>query len=442
MFEARGSYRRQTLGTMSSKVLFSGAAAVAAISTGYLALGPPDEASAHPVAHEEGSWRRIRHGLCDDLRSLRTALLFRAPSADYDHYQRIKNNLNDVAKDKYKSLKDIVRDKDHDCGSHSAKTNSQSIFNWGFNEAERAKAIAIGEFDQVHHTYNNLIQQFEQAGRRDPDLERRIEEVATQLRQKRYALEQASEAYDKHKPADLKKMAHVLEDEDASKQNKSRGWFSRSSAPVDGDQVAARSVRGWGETAEEFGREEYEENKNMKDWGRNQVQRGVDEAKAYKDEFKNQAERKSNEMAKGLEDWKDSASDYAKKQYGNAKDKLAQTQEEANGAVNAASAKVNEAKKELSSTGRRWWQFWSTKSDELKDQAQEAAQKKYVDAQKEYEAANQTLREWNKSMKSKLWSGVDESANYTQDKLGQLHESVQESLETVKDTAKDEKSKR
>lgn len=87
-------------------------------------------------------WDRIKEGVAEDTQSIKDALRGVAHKAD----QTVPN-----AKQKGREM------------AEGAKDTSKSIFNYGFGEAERAKAIAIGEYDKANKQFNNLLEQYNES---------------------------------------------------------------------------------------------------------------------------------------------------------------------------------------------------------------------------------------------------------------------------------------
>ncbi|CCE63630.1 hypothetical protein TPHA_0F01460 [Tetrapisispora phaffii CBS 4417] len=247
------------------------------------------------------------------------------------HYKQTSNTDN-------QKLRDFTT------ANAGAKNNSKSIFNWGFNEAERNKAIAIGEYDMVNKKYNDLVKEFQENSanldKEESEVKKLIlKDYEEELKLKKQILEEATEIYNKFvKNENFNELADKIYKENLDVMNGEKSIFQwlRSTGiddegdnnahliPLNGDgtkidKIASESVMGWGESAQEFAKEAIEEQLRNKEIGPSEAQKRLDELKEIKKrgwlnyggktpEVENDI---ASKVAEGVRGWGESASQFA-----------------------------------------------------------------------------------------------------------------------------------
>ncbi|KAL3234437.1 Mitochondrial outer membrane protein OM45 [Nakaseomyces bracarensis] len=419
------------------------------------------------------SWTRIREGLWDDAVSLKDALLFRGIYND-NTQKYIERGRDDLAqqivdstssapppqlerstrprRNVFSSMEEDNNDKGH---NGDGVVDGKSIFHWGFNEIEKAKAVAIGEFDEVNKKYNELLDKFKQSkssifSSGDREIKKQVDQYKKLLEEKREALHKASEAFNNYTKETFNEISDKIDKQDVLngaghvKRKDLWNWMNEDNAgdnkKHDVEKVAAKSVVGWGERAQEFAEEEIAERERSLKPGPSEAQRRLDELKKYKENgwFTYNKDGASEEeiarrVIKGLEGWGDSAAQFAREEYEELKWNQAKSREQAAQAVDNALKKLDEAKAEVDETASKWWQFGKDKKDEL----HEKSLSKYEEAKKEYEDSKSALEKWTNKQQGKFWSMANDSVDSLQNQVDKAHDVVQDKLEDAKEYTKD-----
>lgn len=375
-------------------------------------------------------WSRIKEGVSDDTQSIKDALFRATPkpasssssSLNTSHPKERTQELVQGAKD---TTKDLAK---------GAKESSKSIFNWGFNEAERAKAIAIGEYDKANKEYNTLLDRYNTSKKGlfdsgDSVLKQQLDDYKKVVHQKKDELERASKQYSEYTKNNFNDISNKLDEQD-EKIRKEGGffkWLTGTSIPGDEktkdvDSVANnKSLAGFGENASFFSQEQIEDQLRNKEIGPSEAQKRLNELKKIKQEgwyqYNKGAETEeqiAKRAAQGLSGWGETASQLAQDEIDDARTqyrkKAISSRDEASKAVDDAWAKLQDAKKTVDETGSRWWQFGKEKTNELNDEAQ----KKYNTAKSDYDSAKETLTVWSDKASGKFWSSADNAVKVTQ----------------------------
>lgn len=417
------------------------------------------------------SWARIREGMWDDAVSLKDALLLRGVYNDNtDKY--IERGRDDLAQQIVDSVSSAPppqlerstkprrnvfssMEEDHDArvGDRGmAGEDGKSIFHWGFNEIEKAKAVAIGEFDEVNKKYNELLDKFKHSkstifSAGDQELKKQVDQYKKLLEEKREALHKASEAFNNYTRETFNEISDKIDKQDLLggtagqiKRKDLWNWMNEDNAaksgPPDPDKLAAKSLVGWGERAQEFAEEELAERERNLQPGPSEAQKRLDELKKYKENgwfsYKKDDETEeeiARRVIKGLEGWGESAAQFAREEYEDLKWNQAKSREQAAQAVDNAMRKLDEAKAEVDKTAAKWWQFGKDKKDEL----HEKSLAQYEEAKKEYESSKAALEKWTNKQQGKFWSMANDSVDTLQNQVDKAHNAVQDKLEDAKD---------
>ncbi|QLL31414.1 hypothetical protein HG536_0B02770 [Torulaspora globosa] len=361
-------------------------------------------------------WNRIKEGVSEDSQSFKEALLGVA--------QKPQSRDSAVG---------AAKQKGHEI-AEGAKDKTKSIFNYGFNEAERAKAIAIGEYDKANKEYNTLLERFNESKKGlfdagDSVLKEQLDDYKKIVQEKKRELQRASDEYARYAKDNFNEISDKLDEQD-EKIRKEGGffrWLKGGSAPgdeksIDIDRVAnSKSLAGFGENAQFFSEEEIEDQLRNKQIGPSEAQQRLNELKKFKQEgwFKPHKSPETEEqvdqrVAQGLAGWGESAARFAQDELDETKRALHNTttrsREEASKAVDDAWNKLQEAKKTVQSTGSKWWNASKDKTNEAADEAQKA----YNEAVKNYESAKKTLDQWSDETSAKFWSSADDAVRVSQ----------------------------
>ncbi|CCK70432.1 Om45p KNAG_0E01700 [Huiozyma naganishii CBS 8797] len=127
--------------------------------------------------------------------------------------------------------------------------SGKSVFEDGFSEVERAKAVAIEQYDRVNRRYNELVKQGKDAAADT------LEQVRRELEDKRSKLEEVSRKFEEFGGGDINSV--VDEQVGAAKQTAKKWWDrGKQAAEPAVDSAVAKGLQGWGDTAADFAREE------------------------------------------------------------------------------------------------------------------------------------------------------------------------------------------
>lgn len=415
--------------------------------------------------HVSEDLKNIKQGVLDDVGSIKTAIVGTGENAketvEY-HVTDAKNKASDQVEAAKNSVSDAAAtasDKVNDATA-SAKSTSESIFNWGFNKAEKAKAVAIGEYDKANKRYNEVLEDFNNSKKGvfssgDSELKKKVDEAKSQLDGYKKKLDEVSSEYSKYASDNFNELSNKLDQQDQEIRRKGfLNWVTGSEGQTgeqDVDRVATRSVTGWGETAEQLAREELEELVRNKQIGPSEAQKRLNELRKIKDEgwftYKGRDDEKlAARAAKALEGWGETASQLAQEEYEELRrsgssygrdgsDLVAQTKDAGSQAVDAAKKKLDEAKKKLDESGSSWWNFGKEKKDELNQEAK----RQYEQAEKEYNSATEALAQWKDKAAGKFWSSADDALHTTKGGLDTLHSKTKEGLNSAQSYVKDKK---
>ncbi|SCU94190.1 LAFA_0F20406g1_1 [Lachancea sp. 'fantastica'] len=376
--------------------------------------------------------QNIRAGVADDASSIRDAIV------------GAKKQGKDTAQSWEKSARDTAAD-----AKQATEDKSQSIFNWGFSKAEKARAKAIEEYDQANKHFHELSEKYKSesglfSGASD-ELKKQLNEAESQLKSYKEKLEDASAKYSKYTTDNINELSDKLEEEDRKLRKK--GFFtwltgkeSLSDKSDNVDEIASHSVVGWGETAEALAKEELDDLVRNKQIGRSEAQRRLDELKKIKDEgwFTYQGKDDADlaqRAAKALKGWGETASQLAQDEYEETRRRMPQAPKSLSDAVNVAKEKVESTKKELDKASAEWWSQGKDKKNELRDKAQ----KQYDEAEKEYRASLDSLADWSEMAKGKFWSGADTALGATKSTTDTLHTKAKQGLNAAQEYVQDKK---
>lgn len=368
-------------------------------------------------------------------------------------WERIKEGVSEDGK----SIKEALLGSDDD---KKAKDHNKSIFNRSFNEAERAKAIAIGDYDRVNKEFNTLLARFNESKKGmfdsgDALLKQQLDDFKNVVKEKKEALDKASKEYADYTRHNFNEISNKLDEQD-EKIRKEGGFFKwLTRTPVKGEKEKSGNetnstknnpLAGFGENAAFFSQEQIEEQLRNKEIGPSEAQKRLDVLKRLKEEGwyqHHQGSSTDEEMAKaaakGLSGWGESAAQFAQEEIDESK-RLANkarniaSREDASKAVDDAWKKLQDAKKTVDETSSKWWSKGKEKTNEISDEAS----KKYAEAQKNYEAAKKTLSDWSDKSSAKFWSSADDAIRVAQNAADQARDKTQGKLHDSQDNVEQE----
>lgn len=461
---------------MSKAVITGAAAATAAVAAITFNQAVNEQGKRKQTAlsitrdHQACSWTRIKEGLWDDAVSFKDALLLRGIYNDNTakYIERGRDDLAQQISDSVKSSpppqlqrsvkgRNVFSSMDEDRrNERDDSQDNKSIFNWGYNDIEKAKAVAIGEFDAANKKYNDILDKwkhsktsFFSAG--DAALKEQVENCKKMLEEKRQALKKASEDFNQYTKQSFNEISNNIDKQDVLNgiQNKKQDLWSwlkddtSNDGKPDVDKLAAASVVGWGERAQEFAEEELEERRRSMQIGPSEAQRRLDELKKYKENgwfTYRKGDETEEEMAKrvikGLEGWGETAAQLAREEYEDLKWQAAKTKEEAAALVDDASQKLAEAKSDVDKTASKWWQFGKEKKDEV----HEKSLANYEAAKRDYENSKKALQKWTDKQRGNFWDMANDSVSSIQGQVDKAHEVVTDKLDDAKSYTKEKKN--
>lgn len=343
-------------------------------------------------------WSRVKSGLSEDVGSVRDALFGRSSQPQEQH--------------------------------RKGETGvSHSIFNWSFNDAERAKAIAIGEFDRAKRELTSAQEKWSQTKKNvfdsgDAYLKENVDSLKKALDDKKRRLDEASSRYASYAKNNFNEMSDGLDAQD-QKIRKEGGffkWLTRSPPEkkevekVDPkDEWATSTLAGFGENAYFFSQEQINDQLRHNEIGPSEAQRRLDELKRIKDQgwmryAKNQDSEESiaKNAYKSLEGWGETAAQFAQEELDEARRRFQrriESRDDASKAMDEAAARVQEAKNRVDNTGSSWWQS----AKQQTDQEHESAKRAFDQAVRDYDEAKKIFDNWRDKKTGKFWSSADGS---------------------------------
>ncbi|EJS43349.1 om45p [Saccharomyces arboricola H-6] len=389
---------------MSSRIIVGSAALAAAITAsimvreqkakgkgrdGRVAASYNGQEFGSSAPQQGGKLHNIKQGIREDALSLKDALLGVSQKAREEAPEVARRVISPEEESQArKKLSQKAND-----------SSSQSIFNWGFSEAERRKAIAIGEFDTAKKRFEEAIDRNEK------------ELLSAVMREKKAALDRASLEYERYGRArDFNELSDKLDQQERD-SNPLKRLLKKDVKNGNTEEAAARSVQGWGETAQEFGREELEEAKRNASSGPSEAQRRLDELKKIKEKGwfgYNKGEQSEQQIAervaRGLEGWSETAAQMSRDEMDDLRWNYENSKKQLDKNVSDAMDSLSKAKENLKQYGSHWWSGWTSKVDSDKQVLKEEAQKTYDDALKKYDDAKNKFKEWNDKGDGKFWS--------------------------------------
>ena len=235
--------------------------------------------------------------------------------------------------------------------------------------------------------------------------------LSTVMREKKAALDRASIEYERYGRArDFNELSDKLDQQERN-SNPLKRLLKNNTGDANTEEAAARSVQGWGDTAQEFGREELEEAKRNASSEPSEAQKRLDELKKIKEKGwfgYNKGEQSEQQIAervaRGLEGWGETAAQLSKDEMDDLRWNYENSKKQLDKNVSDAMDSLSKAKEDLKQYGSHWWSGWTSKVDNDKQALKDEAQKKYDEALKKYDEAKNKFKEWNDKGDGKFWS--------------------------------------
>lgn len=342
-------------------------------------------------------WSRISSGISEDVSSIRDALFGRRVQPQQEHQK--------------------------------GTGLSHSIFNWSFNEAERSKAIAIGEYDKANKDLASVQEKWTQTRKGifdngDSRLKQQVDVLKKVLNEKKKRLDEASQHYASHARNNFNEMSDGLDaqDEKIRKEGGFFKWLTRSPPEKKKkghtdprDEVATSTLVGFGENAYFFSQEQIKDQLRNNEIGPSEAQRRLDELKRIKEQgWLNYAKSPESEESiaknayKSLEGWGETAAQLAQEELEEARRRFhrrIESRDDAAKAMDDAAARIQQAKNRVDSTGSSWWQTTKQQSDYDHENAKRA----FDHAVHDYDEAKKVFDNWRDKNTGKFWSSADGS---------------------------------
>ncbi|CCH45178.1 Myosin heavy chain, skeletal muscle, adult [Wickerhamomyces ciferrii] len=239
-----------------------------------------------------------------------------------------------------------------------------------------------------------------------------------------------------------------------------RGGDSKSTGRGINDETLAKrtqqGLKGWGETAEEFSKEQLNEvssNKSSKSWGfgnwfggksnqskdeeiAQRAQKGLrgwgESAEQFsKDEFddvKHQADQKKAELDSKLKEW----SAWTNKKYADSKEGAEEFYKD-------AQSNFNKAEEELKKNSSGWLSWSSKQAKDLEAETK----KHFEESEKKLTEASENLKNWtNQTSRDagvKFWSSADGALHQAQNGVDKANEGIQSGINDVRSLVQEKK---
>lgn len=262
----------------------------------------------------------------------------------------------------------------------ASANNNKTIFNKGFSDIEKQKAVAINEYDVMHRKYTDLSNRIKNSIDTSAFKEE-LNSLEQQLAQKRQRLDDISRKFNSYQGANFNRLTDAI-----TPQN-------QNTKTVNPDVVAGQSVYGWGETAQQLGQEEIEENLHLSNDDPSQAQHRLDELRkitkngwfTFNNELASSEKKMAEDAASGLRGWGESAEEFSREELQDLQNSMGNLKDSTSTHLDAVIKKLNDAEQKLkqSQGGSSWWSKKSQDQTSIHDEAV----KNYDLAKQEYDRA-------------------------------------------------------
>lgn len=129
----------------------------------------------------------IKEGFIDDLKSVKTAIVGTGNQLQ-DEVRDGTNELANKSSEQFANAKDSLSQaaasstQTVNKAAQNVKDTSANILNWGFNNAEKARALAINKYDEANKKYEELNEQLKQSrkgffDKGDAELQKKVDDA-------------------------------------------------------------------------------------------------------------------------------------------------------------------------------------------------------------------------------------------------------------------------
>ncbi|KAL6948669.1 hypothetical protein ACO0QE_001142 [Hanseniaspora vineae] len=232
----------------------------------------------------------IKDGIVEDVQSLKNAIFHTSHKTKEDiqaELDRAQSSVHDGNKTVFGSPK-------------TASKNNASIFNWGGNKVEEARAKLVNQYDEANKKFHELSDEFAShadryAGDKKSFMEQQVEDAKQRVADLKAQLDNTAQDFNEKVKQDANKLSDKLYESELAtkvrqKMNQEGGLLNPDSSKE--EELAKRtahSLHGWGDTASEFSEEQYKnvrqpkedakrEVKSWWNWGRAKTAEGIDVA--------------------------------------------------------------------------------------------------------------------------------------------------------------------
>ncbi|OEJ88481.1 Mitochondrial outer membrane protein OM45 [Hanseniaspora osmophila] len=230
----------------------------------------------------------IKDGIVEDVQSLKNAIFHTSQKTKeevQDELERAKTSVHDGNKTSFGSPKTLGN-------------NNASIFNWGENKVEEARAKLVNQYDEANKRFHELSDEFKDhadryAGDKKSFMEQQIDDAKQRVSDLKSQLDNTAQDFNSKVKQDANKLSDKLYESELAtkvrqKMNEEGGLLNPNrSKEEELAKRTAQSLHGWGDTASEFSEEQYKnvrqpkedakkEAKKWWNWGRSKTAEGID----------------------------------------------------------------------------------------------------------------------------------------------------------------------
>ncbi|KAH3901331.1 Om45p SCDLUD_002822 [Saccharomycodes ludwigii] len=282
----------------------------------------------------------IKQGIKEDAISLKNAIV--------GGNNGVVSNAEDLAAE----LQHTARSTYYD-GKASVENKTHTIFDSGVNKYEAARAKLINEVDSTTKKYNELKESLKTTTEEQrANIQSQIDESKSKLLDLQKRLKESASDYHAKINPNVKKLSDSI-------YENTLGHIDATDKPQNEEnsvKTTAKSIRGWGDTAEILGQDTVDDWKLNNSAGKSKAQEELDRLKDVKRKGWYSYDNDGNLVAatkKSLEGWGETAAEFSREQYEEAQAGL----KKLNGDASDSLEKVNE-------NAKHWWQWGTSKGKE------------------------------------------------------------------------------
>ncbi|KAH3681892.1 hypothetical protein WICPIJ_007139 [Wickerhamomyces pijperi] len=297
----------------------------------------------------------------------------------------------------------------YDSITDDGKAAAKSWISWGKDKKRETLATAEQAYDDAKKSLDEATKKFNDSKEswfsfgKDKDAEYRKKlhaEAEQQMKDAQKVYDSAGEKLAEWKGRAKKGLNDITNNSHGGFYDWLRDGEAKRMSEQELAEKTGRALRGWGESAEQFAKDEIED-----------------------------ARRQVSRAQTSLNDELDSWSKWFNKKYD-------QTAEGAQEFYNDAQSSLNDAKKQLDDNTNHWYTWSNRKSKEVEDEAR----RQYEDAEARFKKAESNLNKWGNDQKIKFWSSAEQSVKSGQEGLETLHQNTQNGLDKARHWANERNS--